>query len=94
MTRLERASHVCVVVLCIVAIGAIVDQRIASRVRSTNRDVSGLIGKQLTLSTVVWNRAPLNVVVAMSIVHFAWQALRFTAAWPGWFMIPRPEEPR
>jgi len=62
VSRLELATNISIITLAVVAVVAIVDQRIlAHRQPIRNNTAAQLVGKKIVIPSVTWDQTPANV---------------------------------
>ena len=64
MSKLERATHVSLIIVALVSIGLILERRFAPA--ATQPNTQQLMGRHLSVSGAKWESSPLNVVLYMS----------------------------
>ena len=65
MTKLETATHVCLIGLCCLAAGLLIEQRFFSPAEEEN-PAHDLIGREVKLPGANWQSAPLSVLLQIS----------------------------
>jgi len=66
MSKLERVSHISVIGLAIVGTIAIIRQHTGVGRSTPGNSAAKLVGRTISIPSVSWNKAPANVVVAMT----------------------------
>ena len=77
MTKLETATHVCLIGLCCLAAGLLIEQRFFPPAPSTS-SARNLVGQKVDLPGANWQAAPLSVVLQISSTcHFCQESIPF-----------------
>jgi hypothetical protein len=66
MTKLETASHVCVIGLCCLAAGLLIEQRFFSSPEGDTPPAPSLVGREVKLPGADWQAAPVSVLLQIS----------------------------
>src|SRR5580700_2236341 len=66
MTRLETVTHVCVIGLCCLAGGLLIEQRFFSSPDAESVPVRELVGREVKLPGADWQAAPISVLLQIS----------------------------
>jgi len=78
MTRLERTTHVCLIVVCVVSLGLLLERRFTPARVGTARPVVELADKRLDVPGMDWTKARLNTVLVLSTsCHFCKESTPF-----------------
>jgi hypothetical protein len=66
MSKLERITHVCLIGVCLVSMGLLLERRFGRNPASGAKASSELTGTHVQVPGMVWGRAKLNAVVIIS----------------------------
>ncbi len=66
MTKLETATHACVIGLCCLAGGLLIEQRFFSSPEDGTAEARGLVGREVKLPGVDWQATPFSVLLQIS----------------------------
>src|ERR1035438_6569205 len=66
MTKLETVTHVCVIGLCCLAGGLLIEQRFFSSPEGETVPVRELVGREVKLPGADWQAAPISVLLQIS----------------------------
>jgi len=78
MSRLERATHICLITLSLVSVAVLLERRFAPPPVGSAWTASDLTGKRLTAPGIEWGRAKLNAVLYISTrCHFCADSIPF-----------------
>ncbi len=94
MTRLETVTHVCLIAVCCLAGGLLVEQRFFSGPDDGSAPAPNLVGREVKLPGADWQAAPISVVLQISTTcHFCNESMPFykqlvAARQPGTARVP------
>jgi hypothetical protein len=66
MTKLETVTHVCVIGLCCLAGGLLIEQRFFSSPEAETVPVRDMVGREVKLPGADWQTAPISVLLQIS----------------------------
>jgi len=66
MTKLEKTTHVCLIALCLLAGGLLIEQRFFSQPDDAPLTAGSLVGRQIKLPGAEWQAAPVSVLLEIS----------------------------
>jgi hypothetical protein len=66
MTKLETVTHVCLIGLCCLAGGLLIEQRFFSQPEAETVPPRGLVGREVKLPGADWQAAPVSILLQIS----------------------------
>lgn len=66
MTKLETVTHVCLIGLCCLAGGLLIEQRFFSQPEAEAGPPRGLVGREVKLPGADWQAAPVSILLQIS----------------------------
>lgn len=66
MTRLEAAAHVSVVILCLCAVGLVIEKRYGVQAPAGRPGPERLVGKRFDVPGALWTKQPVNAALILS----------------------------
>jgi hypothetical protein len=78
MTKLEKATHVCLIGVCLLAGGLLIEQRFFSSDEQDTYSPRSLVGREVNLPGADWHAAPVSVLLQISSTcHFCNESMPF-----------------
>jgi hypothetical protein len=66
MTKLETATHICLIGLCCLAAGLLIEQRFFPQADEDQNPARELVGREVKLPGADWQSAPMSVLLEIS----------------------------
>jgi thiol-disulfide isomerase/thioredoxin len=78
MSKLERATHICLIAVCVVSIALLLERRFTPAPVARAGTAAELLGKRLDAPGIDWKKAHLNAVLFISTsCHFCRESIPF-----------------